>query len=102
MLLLESSTPSKHDSVSSNQNHFRSLGCKLHVSNSLVRETSLVRWLLCLVPRPHNPARPKRFGSRGPSENVRPRLACVASVSVLVSEQRKIEERDFRFWPREK
>ena len=28
---------------------------------------------LCLVPRPHYSARPKRFGSRGPGENVRPR-----------------------------
>ena len=27
----------------------------------------------CLVPRPHYSARPKRFGSRGPIENVRPR-----------------------------
>ena len=27
----------------------------------------------CLVPRPHYSARPKRFGSRGPRENVRPR-----------------------------
>ena len=26
----------------------------------------------CLVPRPHYSARPKRFGSRGPCENVRP------------------------------
>ena len=26
----------------------------------------------CLVPRPHYSARPKRFGSRGPMENVRP------------------------------
>ena len=26
----------------------------------------------CLVPRPHYSARPKRFGSPGPSENVRP------------------------------
>ena len=28
---------------------------------------------ICLVPRPHYSARPKRFGSRCPSENVRPR-----------------------------
>ena len=28
---------------------------------------------ICLVPRPHYSARLKRFGSRGPSENVRPR-----------------------------
>ena len=27
----------------------------------------------CLVPRPHFSSRPKRFGSRGPCENVRPR-----------------------------
>ena len=27
----------------------------------------------CLVPRPHYSTQPKRFGSRGPSENVRPR-----------------------------
>ena len=26
----------------------------------------------CLVPRPHYSARPKRFGSRGPIENVFP------------------------------
>ena len=26
--------------------------------------------LTCLVPRPHYSARPKRFGSRGPIENV--------------------------------
>ena len=29
--------------------------------------------LLCLVPRPHFSSRPKRFASRGPWENVRPR-----------------------------
>ena len=34
MLLLEPSTPTQHDSISSNQNHFRSLGCQLHVSKS--------------------------------------------------------------------
>ena len=43
----------------------------------------------CLVPRPHYSARPKRFGSRGPSENVRHRqksskvrllVACSAGV----------------------
>ena len=28
---------------------------------------------ICLVPKPHYSARPKRFGSLGPSENVRPR-----------------------------
>ena len=27
----------------------------------------------CVVPRPHFSSRPKRFGSRGPCENVRPR-----------------------------
>ena len=32
MLLLEPSTPTQHDSIPSNQNHFRSLGCQLHVS----------------------------------------------------------------------
>ena len=31
MLLLEPSTPSQHDSIPCNQNHFRSLGCQLHV-----------------------------------------------------------------------
>ena len=30
------------------------------------------RSLTCLVPKRHYFARPKRFGSRGPSENVRP------------------------------
>ena len=30
MLLLEPSTPTQHDSIPSNQNHFRSLGCQLH------------------------------------------------------------------------
>ena len=32
MLLLEPSTPTQHDSIPSNQNHFQSLGCQLHVS----------------------------------------------------------------------
>ena len=32
--LLEPSTPTQHDSIPSNQNHFRSLGCQLHVSKS--------------------------------------------------------------------
>ena len=34
MLLLDPSTPTQHDSIPSNQNHFRSLGCQLHVSKS--------------------------------------------------------------------
>ena len=34
MLLLEPSTLAQHDSIPSNQNHFRSLGCQLHVSKS--------------------------------------------------------------------
>ena len=34
MLLLEPSTPTQRDSIPSNQNHFRSLGCQLHVSKS--------------------------------------------------------------------
>ena len=34
MLLLEPSTPTQHDSIPSNQNHFRSLGCQLQVSES--------------------------------------------------------------------
>ena len=34
MLLLEPSTPTEHDSIPSNQNHFRSLGCQLHASKS--------------------------------------------------------------------
>ena len=34
MLLLEPSTPTQHDSIPSNQNHFRSLGCQLYVSKS--------------------------------------------------------------------
>ena len=34
MLLLEPSTLTQHDSIPSNQNHFRSLGCQLHVSKS--------------------------------------------------------------------
>ena len=34
MLSLEPSTPTQHDSIPSNQNHFRSLGCQLHVSKS--------------------------------------------------------------------
>ena len=34
MLLPEPSTPTQHDSIPSNQNHFRSLGCQLHVSKS--------------------------------------------------------------------
>ena len=33
-LLLEPSTPTQHDSIPSNQNHFWSLGCHLHVSKS--------------------------------------------------------------------
>ena len=34
MLLLEPSTPTQHDSIPSNQNHFRSLVCQLHASKS--------------------------------------------------------------------
>ena len=34
MLLLEPSTPTQRDSIPSNQNHFRSLDCQLHVSKS--------------------------------------------------------------------
>ena len=34
MLLLEPSTPTQHDSIPSNQNHFRSLGCQLQVSKT--------------------------------------------------------------------
>ena len=34
MLLLEPSAPTQHGSIPSNQNHFRSLGCQLHVSKS--------------------------------------------------------------------
>ena len=34
MLLLEPSSPTQHDSIPSTQNHFRSLGCQLHVSKS--------------------------------------------------------------------
>ena len=34
MLLLKPSTPTQHDSIPSNQNHFRSLGCQLHMSES--------------------------------------------------------------------
>ena len=34
MLLLEPSTLTQHDSIPSNQNHFRSLGCQLYVSKS--------------------------------------------------------------------
>ena len=34
MLLLEPSTPTQHDSIPSNQNHFRSLGSQIHVSKS--------------------------------------------------------------------
>ena len=34
MILLEPSTPTQYDSIPSNQNHFRSLGCQLHVSKS--------------------------------------------------------------------
>ena len=30
-------------------------------------------YIYCLVPRPHYSAQPKRFGSRGPNETVRPR-----------------------------
>ena len=33
-LLLEPSTPTQHDSIPSNQNHFRPLGCQLYVSKS--------------------------------------------------------------------
>ena len=34
MLLLEPFTPTQHDSIPSNQNQFRSLGCQLQVSKS--------------------------------------------------------------------
>ena len=32
MLLMKPSTPTQHDSIPSNQNQFRSLGCQLHLS----------------------------------------------------------------------
>ena len=35
MLLLEPSTPKQHDSIPSNQNHFRSLGCQLQTASSV-------------------------------------------------------------------
>ena len=34
LLLLEPSTPTQYDSIPSNENHFWSLGCQLHVSKS--------------------------------------------------------------------
>ena len=43
MLLLEPSTPTQHDSIPSNQNHIRSLGCQLHVSKSLPKINLTIR-----------------------------------------------------------
>ena len=37
MLLLGPPTPTQHDSIPSNQNYFRSLGCQLHVSKSSLK-----------------------------------------------------------------
>ena len=37
LLSLEPSTPTHHDSIPSNQNHFRSFGCQLHVSKSSLK-----------------------------------------------------------------
>ena len=51
------------------------LGEASTASWELYQTVSTVYFILgisCLVPRPHYSARPKRFGSRGPSENVRP------------------------------
>ena len=41
MLLLEPSTPTQHDSIPSNQNHIRSLGCQLHLSKSSPNKVNL-------------------------------------------------------------
>ena len=51
----------------------RSLRSDCKVIQSMM-ESMLLKILVssCLVPRPHYSARPKRFGSHGPSENVRP------------------------------
>ena len=42
-------------------------------------------YIYCLVPRPHYSARPKRFGSRGPSENMSPRKKILKSETALIS-----------------
>ena len=46
MLLPEPSTPTQHDSIPSNQNHFRSLGCQLHVSKSSPKKNLTLRPLV--------------------------------------------------------
>ena len=43
MLLLEPSTSTQHDSISSNQNHTGSLGCQLHVSKRLPKTNLTLR-----------------------------------------------------------
>ena len=44
MLLLEPSTPTQHDSIPSNQNHFRSLGCQRQVSKSSPKINLTLVW----------------------------------------------------------
>ena len=48
MLLLEPSTPTQHDSISSNQNQFRLLGCRQAVCVT-THKGSWVKLLLCLI-----------------------------------------------------
>ena len=50
MLLLEPSTPTQHDSIPSNQNHIRSLGCQLHVSKRSPKINLTIRSGRALVP----------------------------------------------------
>ena len=57
---------------------FNLLVAKLRVnlrgsSNRLWSNLIAIRQVSCLVPRPHFSSEPKRFGSRGSCENVRPR-----------------------------
>ena len=49
-----------------------------------------MRVLSCLVPRPHYSARPKRFGSRGPIENVFP------DRSPRIGHRNELTERDWK------
>ena len=55
---------------------------------------SLIFWgcLPCLVPRPHFSSQPKRFGSRGPCENVRP----FPARSPQIRHRNKLTERPYR------
>ena len=66
----ELSSKPKRNQETSSQKHMLSRGrCGIPLHSSEIYNYK--KWIgTCLVPRPHYSARPKRFGSRGPIENV--------------------------------